>query len=160
MEIINYKDAVKRGLKFYFTGKSCKNGHIAKRIIDQRICYECIKENRDVLNKRAKLWRINNPEKSKAISSKWAKNNPKNCVKRVAKRNAAKLQRIPPWIDLTQKAEIDSIYEYCSALRACGLNYHVDHIVPIQGKTVSGLHVPWNLQVIPAKENIIKSNNF
>jgi hypothetical protein len=41
-----------------------------------------------------------------------------------------------------------------------GIEWHVDHIIPLQGKNVSGLHTPYNLQVIPASWNTAKGNKF
>jgi 5-methylcytosine-specific restriction endonuclease McrA len=55
---------------------------------------------------------------------------------------------------------MESVYNYCAALRNVGLDYHVDHIVPLRGDNVSGLHVPWNLQVITGAENMSKGNRF
>ena len=93
-------------------------------------------------------------------SKRWKKENPEKRHADVAKRRASKLMRTPVWLDATQKAEIDFTYEYCAALRSIGMDYHVDHIVPLQGRTVSGLHVPFNLQVIHAKDNLRKANNL
>ena len=67
---------------------------------------------------------------------------------------------MPAWLNAGHMLEMESIYVYCSALRSVGLDYHVDHIVPLRGDEVSGLHAPWNLQVIPGVENMSKGNRF
>lgn len=68
-----------------------------------------------------------------------------------ATRKADKLLRTPSWAD---KDKIKAVYENCP------LGMHVDHIVPLRGELVSGLHVEYNLQYLTAKENIQKSNKF
>lgn len=78
----------------------------------------------------------------------------------VSYRKKAIKQRTPMWLDIVSRAEIEFTYVWCSSLRACNMDYHVDHIVPLRGETVSGLHVPWNLQVIPAFDNISKRNRW
>jgi hypothetical protein len=94
-------------------------------------------------------WDKANPERKKANNAAWVKANPGKHRARSAKRNAAKLQRTPKWSDL--KA-IQQFYINCPK------GYEVDHIVPLQGKNVSGLHVPWNLQYLTKSENCSKGN--
>ena len=71
---------------------------------------------------------------------------------KVAARRSSKMQRTPIWSDLSK---IRLIY---AKAREAGMV--VDHIVPLQGKLVSGLHVPENLQIISAIENMKKGNRF
>lgn len=97
-----------------------------------------------------------NPEYFREYSQRWRKENPDKINAQHAKRRAAKLQRTLPGYD----DEIQAIYTEASVMRSNGHNVHVDHIVPLQGENVSGLHVPWNLAIIPASENVAKSNRF
>lgn len=65
-------------------------------------------------------------------------------------------QATPPWVDMK---EMKRVYMDCAHITAAtGVEHHVDHIVPIKGRIVCGLHVPWNLRVLPAKLNRQKSN--
>lgn len=168
------------GEKRYFTGIPCKNGHIAERTTSNGSCLVCQKEKvahlrniEDSHKKNARLfssriraaeWRKNNPEKTKAhkeIKSAYKKNNPQKSAALCAKRRAAKKQRAPEWLTDEHLWMIEEFYDL-AALRskATGFTWHVDHICPLQGKEVSGLHVPWNLQVIPWVENVSKGNRL
>ena len=67
----------------------------------------------------------------------------------------------PPWLTDGQKQSVMDIYYTAKMLtKVLGTVYHVDHIVPLKGKNVCGLHVPWNLRVIPASENLSKGNSY
>lgn len=73
-------------------------------------------------------------------------------------RLAAKLQRTPKWAD---KDKIAEFYEEAKRVtRETGIRHDVDHVVPLRGKHVSGLHVHTNLQVIPHIENVRKRNRY
>jgi len=72
-------------------------------------------------------------------------------VNRLAKYRAHKTNALPSWAD---EKEIRLIYKNCPA----GLE--VDHIIPLQGELISGLHVPWNMQYLTRSENARKSNSF
>lgn len=94
-------------------------------------------------------------------STMWAKKNPDKANALRAKRRAAKMLRTPAWLNSTQLKAIREFYRLASELSiTTGIPHHVDHIVPLRGKSVSGLHVPWNLQILTASENSAKNNRF
>lgn len=123
-----------------------------------------------------KKWRSENPEADRMAKDKWARENvdmaralrarwdSENPGKRqsiLARRRASKIQRTPKWLTKDDHWLMAQAYEL-AALRTkkFGFPWHVDHIIPLQGKNVSGLHVPANLRVIPGAENYRKSNKY
>lgn len=92
-----------------------------------------------------------NPEVIRARNRAWGKRNTAKKVALNAKRRAALLQRTPKWAN--QEA-IAFFYDFCPK------GFHVDHVIPLQGKLVSGLHVENNLQWLPEKDNLRKHHRF
>ena len=95
-------------------------------------------------------------EHRKNYIAQWAKDNRAKRAVTEANRRAAKVQNTPSWADQTKIAEFYETADGLSMLT--GAWYHVDHIVPLRGKTVCGLHCEANLQVLPGLENIGKGN--
>lgn len=180
-------EAKRLGLSMYFTGVPCKNGHVTSRYASSAECFFCRKdknqsvavkekqtawalknnEQRSAIGKeryeRNKVWQqlrtqakwVANKEKVTETNNRWSANNPEKM--RLIIRNRNKLRNLivrqqrPKWANIQK---IRHIYDNCPD------GYHVDHVIPLRGKTVCGLHIETNLQYMPALENIKKSNKF
>ena len=167
----------------YFTGKPCKRGHVSERWTKSSICIECDREHRSEYRKKnpeahrkssREYARRNRPEETKR-QSKWYSLNKQHRAQWIreyrqqpiikaartaeaGKRRSQKQKACPNWVDMKLIKEI-----YLEARRrtqSTGTCYHVDHIIPLKHPLVCGLHVPWNLQIISAIENLKKSNRL
>ena len=93
--------------------------------------------------------------------SNWNKNNKDKAAAKGARRRAAQLKRRPKWIKDFFKKEVDEFYVMAKELeKIFPWKQHVDHRTPMQGEFVSGLEVPWNLQILSAKANLEKGNQY
>ena len=110
---------------------------------------------------RAAKKRAEQPEKIKAAKKSYAQRKKEVINAAVARRKAARLQRTPKWLTPFDMLKIQCIYSIAAMLtRRNGEPWHVDHVIPLQGKNVSGLHVPSNLRVMRGEENVRKHNKF
>lgn len=144
--------------KWYFTGKPCKNGHIDFRLRSSRQCKTCSYDKRKKYesSEQYSKWK----EKNKAsVVANWQRRNKGKVNANTRKYQASKLQRTPTWLTEFDLLQMQCLYQV-AVMRSTHSTqeWHVDHIVPLQGENVSGLHVPWNLQIIPATENLRKNN--
>jgi hypothetical protein len=183
MEIISRKDAKSKDLKHYFTGTPCKNGHVSERFTCDFNCVECrrdrgksedrklyiknyysknsslikgrsieyYKNNTAKCNASSTEYNRNNPEKKAVTNQKYSRNHKGSVNAKTAKRHAGKINRTPSYANLSA---IRLFYKNCP------LGYVVDHVIPLQGKLVSGFHIETNLQYLTNSENCSKGNKF
>ena len=158
--------AVKSYELFYKQAVNSKDGY-------QAHCRACD-------NARKKNWALKNPELAAAYrktsdinryknykskvqekNKNWKINNPSKVSAMDAKRRAAVNLRKPSWFTDEDHWMVEQAYELARLrTQIFKFPWHVDHIIPLQGRLVSGLHLPHNLQVIPGLENLQKSNCF
>lgn len=182
-------EAKATGATHYFTGEPCKHGHIAPRKT-KGACVECLKAEWEKGNQtRAEYFRkYNQSEAGQKAKKEYYERNKESVIARAQARPDADKRRYkknhkitnpdmykelvslrrrrfrqatPKWLTAEQRMEIRLKYRLAIEMsRATGVRYAVDHIIPLQGEEVCGLHVPWNLQVIPQEENLKKYNKL
>lgn len=160
------REAMARGDMHYFTGRPCPRGHLDNRNTKTGSCVSC---GRERVREKLAAMRVEAPakyrawvamenskykEQKKKANTRWRKAHKGIVNARNYKRHTLKLRACPLWLTESQHAQIRSFYEE-AARRASktGIPHDVDHIVPLDGGTVSGLHVPWNLRVLTATVN-------
>ena len=179
------KEAQETKATHYFTGLPCKHGHVALRKT-KGTCMDCLKiewgetnakrallPKSEASKKAGKKYYENNKEvvKLRALSrtpediikyrKTWKVANPELVIANSKHRRTKHKQATPKWLTQEHKAQIKQFYlDAMLVSKVTGVPYAVDHIVPLRGELVSGLHVPWNLVVITREENSKKSNKI
>jgi hypothetical protein len=99
-------------------------------------------------------------EANKCAAAKRRADNPTQNRFKAASYKASRINRAPAWLTREHRKDMRSFYAMRDWLNLTmfGVKYEVDHIVPLRGKTVSGLHAPWNMRVLRASENAKKGN--
>lgn len=162
MQVISRAEATNLGETHYFTGVPCKHGHLSLRRVKDRGCMKC-----NLLQKK--------PSTTEYRRSQYYKHQAKNLAQKkeyrqankgkinalVAARKKIVKQRTPIWTTDIDRERIKNEYQLAAILtKVTGESWHVDHIIPLQGEMVSGLHVPSNLRAIRGLDNISKKNKY
>lgn len=115
-------------------------------------------DNKGALLKIQRKWRQANPEYGALKRKEWRLQNPERARAQVNYRRRTLRNAQPLW---AATEAIKAVYAEAQRLSVVtGIPHHVDHVIPLLGKEVSGLHIETNLRVIPAFENLSKSNKY
>jgi hypothetical protein len=125
-----------------------------KEVCDAKVI-ECRKKYRDKYAIKQREWAQTNPEKVAAIRKRSYEKNSAKEIARVRRRQG-RIKHCEIFMNQAELAEIQGMYDFCNIFKG----YEVDHIIPLNGKLVSGLHVLSNLQVLPISKNRSKSNYY
>lgn len=118
-------------------------------------------DNKDTQSVYNHQYYIDHKDQCREHNRNWKISNPHKVNADTTKRRLSKQNRTPIWLNTNHLLEIEQFYNFARKLSSkTDVVYHVDHIVPLHGKTVCGLHVPWNLQVISAVDNLKKGNKL
>lgn len=122
---------------------------------------EYYRKNKTKVVARVMAYNAARPDDARRRVREWSYRNPTKLRKYSATRRAIKMQAQPTWLSAVQLAQIQEFYDIAEARTVqTGETHHVDHIEPLRGKTSRGLHVPWNLQVLTAFDNLSKGNRM
>lgn len=114
--------------------------------------------NKDKIREYNQRYNARKPEVLSNAREKWLAANPERAAENKARRKAIEKHAMPKWAD---RNAIENIYKQRIELeKVTEMQWHVDHIIPLQGKTICGLHIAENLQVLPATVNMQKSNKL
>lgn len=149
---------------FYPYCKECKkieNQNYVKKYNDQykRYCKSWELKNKERRKKQKSL--REKTDKCKEYRRTWRQNNKDKTSAYCRNAQAMKINATPKWLTKGQIKEIELFYTHAHiAKKVLKEKFEVDHIVPLKGKTVCGLHVPWNLQILTESENCSKGNRI
>ena len=131
-------------------------GYIMRKRLRTKAYLEECRERKKASDRK---WAAENKDKKREYDKQYVQNNKGKINSKKARRNALKLQATPTWLTKEQIKEINDIYQIAQDIQWLSEEkLHVDHIIPLQGKEVRGLHVPWNLQIIPQSKNCKKGS--
>lgn len=115
-------------------------------------------KSREVEVHKSSQWKKANRELSRSYCAKWRRGNKHTKAEHERLRKARNKKAKPPWLNAEQKKKIQWYYLVAELIRKQGIDCQVDHIVPLLGVEVCGLHVPWNMQILTTYENQTKHN--
>ncbi len=142
--------------RFY---RECKREEISAQRSEYRASFT--PEEKEELSLLNKIYQLKNKDKIAIQRSKWAKENMDKILASCAKRRAQKHNATPKWLTPKNLEDIKTFYSIALDLRWLSEEIlEVDHIIPLLGKNVCGLHVAANLQIIPHSLNAKKKNKF